>query len=77
MLQISITISLLYNENQMSYQNKLNLEQEFQLAIYKQKINKFYGLILKKHLLNLLKLMMLKDNLIKYFIKNEISWNIK
>nr|QCI05186.1 gbilisome degradation protein [Centroceras clavulatum] len=57
----------------MNYENKINLEQEFKLAIYKQKINKFYGLNLKKHLLYLLKLMMLKDNLIKYFIKNEIS----
>nr|YP_009297008.1 phycobilisome degradation protein [Ceramium japonicum]AOM66351.1 phycobilisome degradation protein [Ceramium japonicum] len=56
----------------MNQSNKLNLEQEFKLIIYKQKIYKMKNINLKKHLIYLLKIMMIKDNLIKYFIKNEI-----
>ena len=57
----------------MNQSNKLSLEQEFKLTIYKQKIYKINGTYLKHHVIYLLKLMMIKDNLIKYFIKNEIS----
>ena len=57
----------------MSNANKLTLEQEFKLTIYKQKIQKLDRPYLKKHLIDVLKLMMIKDNVIKYFIKNEIK----
>nr|YP_009300574.1 phycobilisome degradation protein [Campylaephora sungminbooi]AKU47493.1 phycobilisome degradation protein [Campylaephora sungminbooi]ALN11940.1 phycobilisome degradation protein [Campylaephora sungminbooi] len=56
----------------MNQSNKLTLEQEFKLTIYKQKIYKINDIHLKKHIIYLLKLMMIKDNLIKYFIKKEI-----
>jgi len=56
----------------MNQSNKLSLEQEFKLTIYRQKIHKINNMHLKKHVIYLLKLMMIKDNLIKYFIKNEI-----
>ena len=56
----------------MNQSNKLSLEQEFKLTIYKKKIYKIHNINLKKHVIYLLKLMMLKDNFIKYFIKNEI-----
>lgn len=57
----------------MSNVNKLTLEQEFQLTKYKKKIKQLSRQHLKKHLVALLKLMMIKDNLIKYFIRNEIN----
>lgn len=56
----------------MNQSSKLSLEQEFKLTMYKKKIHKINKNNLKKHILYLLKLMMIKDNLIKYFIKNEI-----
>ena len=56
----------------MNQSNKLSLEQEFKLTIYRQKIYNLNQIHLKKHVIYLLKLMMIKDNLIKYFIKNEI-----
>jgi len=56
----------------MTNANKLTLEQEFKLTIYRQKIKNLKGNYLKQHLINLLKLMMIKDNMVKYFIKNEI-----
>lgn len=52
--------------------NKLTLEQEFKLAIYKQKIYKLNSKNIKKHLISSLKQMMIKDNIIKYFIKNSM-----
>ena len=58
--------------SKMNQSNKLSLEQEFKLTIYKKKIYKTKDINLKKHVIYLLKLMMIKDNLIKYFIKNEI-----
>ncbi len=57
----------------MSNVNKLTLEQEFKLTTYKKKIELIKHKYLKQHLIELLKLMMIKDNLIKYFIRNEIS----
>ena len=56
----------------MNNANKLTLEQEFKLTIYKQKIKQLNRYYLKIHLIKLLKTMMLKDNIVKYFIKNEI-----
>nr|YP_010902840.1 phycobilisome degradation protein [Hypnea flava]WCH54894.1 phycobilisome degradation protein [Hypnea flava] len=50
--------------------NNLTLEQEFKLAIYKQKIYKLNDKNIKKHLIVILQQMMIKDNIIKYFIKN-------
>nr|YP_010902441.1 phycobilisome degradation protein [Hypnea nidifica]WCH54296.1 phycobilisome degradation protein [Hypnea nidifica] len=50
--------------------NNLTLEQEFKLAIYKQKIYKINDKNIKKHLIVVLEQMMIKDNIIKYFIKN-------
>nr|YP_010904234.1 phycobilisome degradation protein [Catenella fusiformis]WCH57485.1 phycobilisome degradation protein [Catenella fusiformis] len=52
--------------------NKLTLEQEFRLAIYIKKIYKLDDTNIKKHLIAILKQMMIKDNVIKYFIKNSI-----
>nr|YP_009295821.1 phycobilisome degradation protein [Schimmelmannia schousboei]AOM64756.1 phycobilisome degradation protein [Schimmelmannia schousboei] len=56
----------------MDNANKLTLEQEFKLAIYKQKIYKLNDINIKKHLIATLKQMMIKDNIIKYFIKNSM-----
>nr|YP_010726430.1 phycobilisome degradation protein [Hypnea spinella]WDY84905.1 phycobilisome degradation protein [Hypnea spinella] len=50
--------------------NNLTLEQEFKLATYKQKIYKLNDKNIKKHLMVILQQMMIKDNIIKYFIKN-------
>ena len=56
----------------MDSANRLTLEQEFKLAIYKQKIYKLNDKNIKKHLILCLKQMMIKDNIIKYFIKNSM-----
>nr|YP_009396979.1 phycobilisome degradation protein [Spyridia filamentosa]ARW66165.1 phycobilisome degradation protein [Spyridia filamentosa] len=53
--------------------NKLSLEQEFRLAIYKKKIEKLNEIEAKQNLAIILKQMMIKDNIIKYFIKNSIT----
>nr|YP_009731968.1 phycobilisome degradation protein [Gracilaria edulis]QHS70620.1 phycobilisome degradation protein [Gracilaria edulis]UAD85554.1 phycobilisome degradation protein [Gracilaria edulis] len=57
----------------MDKKNQLTLEQEFQLAIYRQKVYKLNNEKIKKHLLLTLKQMIIKDNMIKYFIKNSLS----
>nr|YP_010903238.1 phycobilisome degradation protein [Hypnea cornuta]WCH55691.1 phycobilisome degradation protein [Hypnea cornuta] len=54
----------------MNNSNNLTLEQEFKLTIYKQKVYKLNDTNTKKHLIAILKQMMIKDNIIKYFIKN-------
>ena len=54
----------------MNNKNRLTLEQEFRLALYKQKIYQLKNKNVKKHLLAILKQMMIKDNLIKFLIKN-------
>nr|YP_010903436.1 phycobilisome degradation protein [Hypnea cryptica]WCH55889.1 phycobilisome degradation protein [Hypnea cryptica] len=54
----------------MNNSNNLTLEQEFKLTIYKQKVYKLNDINTKKHLIAILKQMMIKDNIIKYFIKN-------
>lgn len=56
----------------MDSTNRLTLEQEFKLAIYKQKIYKLNDKNIKQHLILCLKQMMIKDNIIKYFIKNSM-----
>ena len=50
--------------------NELSLEQQFKLAIYKKKLSKLNTRESKKHLIATLKQMMIKDNIIKYFIRN-------
>nr|ARW68263.1 phycobilisome degradation protein [Chondria sp. (in: red algae)] len=53
--------------------NKLTLEQEFKLALYEKKLktlNKYY---IRMYLMKILKKMMIKDNVIKYCIKNLIN----
>nr|YP_009398643.1 phycobilisome degradation protein [Kuetzingia canaliculata]ARW67829.1 phycobilisome degradation protein [Kuetzingia canaliculata] len=57
----------------MKNSNKLTLEQEFKLAVYANKINEFDNERIRKYLLKILKKMMIKDNIIKYCIRNSIS----
>nr|YP_009398011.1 phycobilisome degradation protein [Gredgaria maugeana]ARW67197.1 phycobilisome degradation protein [Gredgaria maugeana] len=57
----------------MSNINKLTLEQEFKIAVYVNKINLLNSKNTKKYLINVLRTMMIKDNIIKYCIKNSIN----
>nr|YP_010619048.1 Phycobilisome degradation protein [Pterosiphonia complanata]WAX03061.1 Phycobilisome degradation protein [Pterosiphonia complanata] len=50
--------------------NKLTLEQEFKIALYINKINTLDKKGTKKYLTNILKKMMIKDNIIRYCVKN-------
>lgn len=50
--------------------NELTLEQEFKLANYKKQLIKLNSRESKKYLIASLKQMMIKDNIIKYFIQN-------
>ena len=54
----------------MSRSDKLSLEQEFKLARYRRDLNKLDSKGSKKYLIATLKQMMIKDNIIKYFIQN-------
>nr|YP_009257497.1 phycobilisome degradation protein [Coeloseira compressa]ANH09580.1 phycobilisome degradation protein [Coeloseira compressa] len=56
----------------MESSNQLTLEQKFKLALYRQKINELNETKIRKHLLKTLQQMMIKDNIIKYFIKNNM-----
>lgn len=56
----------------MESNNQLTLEQQFKLTLYKQKIKQLNETKTRKHLLKILSLMMIKDNIIKYFIKNNM-----
>nr|YP_009295717.1 phycobilisome degradation protein [Mastocarpus papillatus]AOL58201.1 phycobilisome degradation protein [Mastocarpus papillatus] len=56
----------------MDNANKLTLEQEFKLAIYRQKMYRLDNKNTKKHLMVTLKQMMVKDNIIKFYIKNSM-----
>nr|YP_009397193.1 phycobilisome degradation protein [Thuretia quercifolia]ARW66379.1 phycobilisome degradation protein [Thuretia quercifolia] len=53
--------------------SNLTLEQEFKLIIYKKKISKLNNQKIKIYLKESLKKMMIKDNIIKYYIKNSIT----
>nr|YP_010952188.1 phycobilisome degradation protein [Gloiopeltis furcata]WMP13857.1 phycobilisome degradation protein [Gloiopeltis furcata] len=57
----------------MNDANKLTLEQEFKLAIYTKKVYRLSNKNIKMYLIETLKQMMIKDNIIKYFIKNSMS----
>nr|QUE27965.1 nblA [Tsunamia transpacifica] len=55
----------------------LSLEQEFRLAVkYKKNIKNFNDSQSKELLLAAVKKMMLKDNMIKFFIQNRNSFNV-
>lgn len=54
----------------MNGSNELSLEQEFKLANYKKQLTKLDSKESKKYLIATLKQMMVKDNIIKYFIQN-------
>lgn len=53
--------------------NQFNLEQEFKIAQYTKKIQSLNHENTKKYLKTTLNKMMIKDNIIKYFIKKSIS----
>nr|YP_010338229.1 phycytochrome bilisome degradation protein [Bangia atropurpurea]UNJ18179.1 phycytochrome bilisome degradation protein [Bangia atropurpurea] len=54
----------------MDISNQLSLEQEFELVLYKQKIEPLNLQQAQNLLIETLKTMMLKDNIIKYVVKN-------
>ncbi|ASN78838.1 Ycf18 (chloroplast) [Porphyra umbilicalis] len=54
----------------MDISNQLSLEQEFELVLYKQKIETLNLQQAQNLLIETLKTMMLKDNIIKYVVKN-------
>nr|YP_009294070.1 phycobilisome degradation protein [Hildenbrandia rubra]AOM67312.1 phycobilisome degradation protein [Hildenbrandia rubra] len=54
----------------MSKSNELTLEQEFKLVIYKNKIGKLNHIQSRRYLIMILRQMLLKDNIIKYCIRN-------
>nr|UNJ16361.1 phycytochrome bilisome degradation protein [Boldiaceae sp.] len=51
-------------------QNELTLEQEFKLAVYTKKIKKLNNKQSQLYFIEILTQMMIKDNMIKYLIKN-------
>nr|YP_010937637.1 phycobilisome degradation protein [Palisada intermedia]WKW95778.1 phycobilisome degradation protein [Palisada intermedia] len=53
--------------------NKLTLEQEFKLKLYESKISKLNNRNVKKYLTKILRIMIIKDNVIKYCVKNLIN----
>nr|YP_009397811.1 phycobilisome degradation protein [Sonderella linearis]ARW66997.1 phycobilisome degradation protein [Sonderella linearis] len=57
----------------MSNINKITLEQEFKLANYKSEITKLNTNQTKTYLTQILKQMMIKDNLIKFYIRISIT----
>nr|YP_009244498.1 phycobilisome degradation protein [Agarophyton chilense]AMK96740.1 phycobilisome degradation protein [Agarophyton chilense]ASP44635.1 phycobilisome degradation protein [Agarophyton chilense]UAD84331.1 phycobilisome degradation protein [Agarophyton chilense] len=57
----------------MDNKNQLTLEQEFKLALYSQKVYKLNDQQIRKHLILTIKQMIIKDNIIKYFIRNSLS----
>ena len=54
----------------MDFSNELSLEQEFKLTIYNEKINKMDKENSHDYLIELLKQMMMLDNIIKHTVKN-------
>lgn len=54
----------------MNKSDKLSLEQEFKLVRYKKYLQQLNSNESKKYLIATLKQMMIKDNIIKYFIQN-------
>ena len=58
----------------MKKSNELSLEQEFRLANYKKQLIKLTPKQSKKYLIITLKQMMIKDNIIKYFLQDFNTW---
>lgn len=54
----------------MNKSDELSLEQEFKLARYRKQLKELNSNQSKKYLIATLKQMMIKDNIIKYFIQN-------
>ena len=54
----------------MNRPDKLSLEQEFKLTRYRKHLYRLNSDESKKYLIATLKRMMIKDNIIKYFIQN-------
>ncbi len=54
----------------MNKSDELSLEQEFKLASYRKQLKQLNYIQSKKYLIATLKQMMIKDNIIKYFIQN-------
>lgn len=54
----------------MNFSNGLSLEQEFKLTIYNEKINKMTTEESQDYLIEILKQMMIVDNIIKHMVKN-------
>ena len=54
----------------MNRSDKLSLEQEFKIARYRKHLYRLNSRESKKYLIATLKQMMIKDNVIKYFIQN-------
>lgn len=54
----------------MKKSDELSLEQEFKLANYRKQLKKLSSNKSKKYLMATLKQMMIKDNMIRYFIQN-------
>nr|QUE29979.1 nblA [Erythrocladia irregularis] len=54
----------------MDFANELSLEQQFKLAIYDDKISKLTHKQSHNYLIDILKEMMIMDNIIKHMVKN-------
>ena len=54
----------------MNRSDELSLEQQFKLARYKKELKKLNSKESKQYLVETLKQMMIKDNIIRYFIQN-------
>lgn len=55
----------------MTQSNNLSLEQQFKLVAYKNKIEKLTIDESKKYLMMTLRYMLIKDNLIKFLVRNK------
>lgn len=53
--------------------NRLTLEQEFKLALYEKNLRKLKENSVQKYLTKVLQRMMIKDNIIRYCIKNFVN----
>lgn len=54
----------------MGRSNELTLEQEFKLTVYKRKIYQLNHVQARRYLIVVLSQMLMKDNVIKYCIRN-------
>ena len=54
----------------MDFSNELSLEQEFKLTIYNEKIGKMDKNTSREYLVEILKQMMIVDNIIRHMVRN-------